>query len=55
MKTILADHQGDPAAICRHGADNMISVSGYIAEPDKGLLHVRRGPGCTGTWTAYEV
>lgn len=55
MKTLLADHQGDPAAICRHGAENMISVSGYIAEPNKGLLHVRRGLGCTGTWAAYEV
>ncbi|MBT3605504.1 MAG: hypothetical protein HOE48_09625 [Candidatus Latescibacteria bacterium] len=55
MKTILADHQDDPAAICRHGAENMISVSGYIAEPNKGLFHVRRGLGCTGTWTAYEV
>ncbi|MDA0708584.1 MAG: C45 family autoproteolytic acyltransferase/hydrolase [bacterium] len=55
MKRILADHQGDPAAICRHGAKNMISLSGYIAEPDKGLLHVRRGLGCTGTWTAYDV
>ena len=55
MKTLLSDHQGDPAAICRHGAENMISVSGYIAEPNKGLLHVRRGLGCTGNWTAYEV
>jgi predicted choloylglycine hydrolase len=55
LKTILADHQGDPAAICRHGERDMISISGYIAEPAKGLLHVRRGPGCTGTWTAYEV
>jgi len=55
MKTLLADHEGDPAAICRHGAENMISLSGYIAEPAKGLLHVRRGFGCTGTWTAYEV
>ena len=55
MKTLLADHEGDTAAICRHGAIDMISVSGYIAEPSKGLLHVRRGFGCTGTWTAYEV
>ena len=55
MKELLADHEGDPSAICRHGAANMISVSGYIAEPAKGLLHVRRGLGCTGTWTAYEI
>ena len=55
LKEILSDHDGDPAAICRHGERGMISISGYIAEPAKGLLHVRRGPGCTGTWTAYEV
>ena len=55
MKAILSDHDGDPAAICRHGAVDMFSISGYIAEPAKGLLHVRRGLGCTGTWTAYAV
>ena len=55
MQAILADHAGDPAGICRHGAKDMYSVAGYIAEPARGLLHVRRGHGCTGTWTAYEV
>ena len=55
MKTFLADHQGDPAAICRHGARDMISVSGYIADATNRVLHVRRGHGCTGSWAAYEV
>ena len=55
MKDILKDHEGDPAGICRHGAKEMHSVSGYIAQPSEGLLHVRRGHGCIGTWTAYEV
>jgi isopenicillin-N N-acyltransferase-like protein len=55
IKTLLADHEGEPAAICRHGAVNMHSISGYIAEPAKRLFHVRRGHGCLGTWTAYEV
>jgi isopenicillin-N N-acyltransferase-like protein len=55
MKTILADHEGDPAGICRHGAVKMHSISGYVAEPSKGVLHVRRGHGCMGAWTAYEV
>ncbi len=55
MKEVLADHQGDPAAICRHGDSDMESISGYIAQPAEGLLHVRRGHGCTGTWRAYEV
>jgi isopenicillin-N N-acyltransferase-like protein len=55
MKAALADHQGDPAAICRHGAKNMYSVAGYIADPANNLFHVRRGLGCTGTWQAYKV
>ncbi len=55
MKAVLADHDGDPAAICRHGADGIYSIFGYIAEPAKGLLHVRRGHGCLGAWHAYEV
>jgi len=55
MKAALADHQGDPAAICRHGANNMYSVAGYIADPAHNLFHVRRGLGCTGTWQAYKV
>jgi isopenicillin-N N-acyltransferase-like protein len=55
MKTILADHSGDPAGICRHGDKGMHSVSGYIAEPAKGVLHIRRGHGCLGSWQAYEV
>ncbi len=55
MKTILADHVGDPGGICRHGALGRYSFIGYIAEPAKGLFHVRRGHGCLGTWTAYSV
>ncbi len=55
MKDILADHVGDPGAICRHGAGGTYSICGYIAEPAKGLFHVRRGHGCLGSWTAYEV
>ena len=54
-KGILADHEGYPAAICRHGAEDMISVSGYVADATNRVLHVRRGHGCTGTWTEYEV
>ena len=57
IKEILADHENDPGGICRHGAVEMHSVSGYIAEPGKRLLHVRRGHGCLGlgAWKAYEV
>lgn len=55
MKMILADHHNDPGGICRHGETGFHSISGYIAEPVKGVLHVRRGHGCLGTWQAYEV
>jgi hypothetical protein len=55
LKIMLADHEGDPAAICRHGERHMHSVSGYIAEPEKRVLHVRRGHGCLGAWQAYEI
>jgi len=55
MKEILADHDGNPSAICRHGARDMHSISGYIAEPAKSLLHVRKGHGCDGRWIGYRV
>ena len=55
LKAILADHDGDPGGICRHGAANMHSISGYIAEPAHRLFHIRRGHGCLGSWQTYEV
>jgi isopenicillin-N N-acyltransferase-like protein len=55
LKGWLADHAGDPGAICRHGANGWHTIAGYIAEPAKGLFHVRRGYGCAGTWKVYEV
>jgi hypothetical protein len=61
VKQILADHQGDPCAICRHGGTpgerfgSYHSVAGLIAEPEKRLLHVRRGHGCLGFWRSYDL
>jgi len=55
LKTILADHEGDPAGICRHGERKSCTTSGHIAEPEKGLLHIRRGFGCLGSWETYEI
>ena len=55
LKEFLADHEGDPAGICRHGARGMHTTSGHIAEPQKGLLHIRRGHGCLGSWETYRV
>ena len=55
LKGWLADHEGDPGGICRHGANGWHTIAGYIAEPAKGLFHVRRGHGCSGSWQTYEV
>ncbi len=55
LKKILADHEGDPAGLCRHGATNWHTIFGYIAEPAKGVIHLRRGHGCIGTWATYKV
>ena len=55
MKQVLSDHDKDPGGICRHGESGFHSISGYVAEPAKGVLHVRRGHGCLGTWQTYVV
>ena len=55
LRAILADHDHDPGGICRHGAGGLHTISGYIAEPAQGVLHVRRGHGCLGTWQTYVV
>ncbi len=53
LQEMLADHEGEPAGICRHGAGGMHTTSGHIAEPQKGRLHIRRGHGCLGSWQTY--
>jgi isopenicillin-N N-acyltransferase like protein len=55
LKGFLADHQNAPGSICRHGLTNMHTTSGHIAEPERGLLHIRRGHGCTGVWETFEL
>lgn len=55
LQAMLADHAGDPGGICRHGASGYHTVAGYIAEPARGVVHIRRGHGCLGTWTTYTV
>jgi isopenicillin-N N-acyltransferase like protein len=55
LQDFLADHEGDPAGICRHGAGGMHTTSGHTAEPQRGVVHVRRGHGCLGSWETYTV
>jgi len=54
LKNMLADHDNYPASICRHGADNMDSISGYIADPKNKTFHVRKGFGCEMNWKSYK-
>jgi isopenicillin-N N-acyltransferase like protein len=58
MKTALSDHHNHPCGVCRHeesGTRRMATVSGLIAEPEAGRLHVSRGNPCRGDWSCYEV
>jgi isopenicillin-N N-acyltransferase-like protein len=55
LQAMLADHAHDPGGICRHGANGYHTIAGYIAEPARGVVHIRRGYGCLGTWTTYTV
>jgi len=54
IKNILADHYNFPASICRHGANNMDTVSGYIADPLNKTFHIRKGFGCEMNWQSYS-
>ena len=54
IKNILADHYNFPSSICRHGANNMDTVSGYIADPSNKTLHIRKGFGCEMNWQSYS-
>jgi len=59
LAEFLADHDDADASgtsgICRHGLRGMHTTSGHIAEPQKGIVHIRRGHGCLGTWRTYTV
>ena len=48
-------HFANGLGYCGYIAGGTHSICGYIAEPEHNLLHVRRGHGCLGTWTTYEV
>ena len=49
----------DPAPIAPARQSRGDTASGtvrlLIADPGAGVLHVRRGLGCTGTWSEYSV
>jgi isopenicillin-N N-acyltransferase-like protein len=64
LKQILADHDGQPTAICRHphgGPDHPSvsargkTVASLIAEPGVGRLHVARGNPCQAGYATYTL
>tara|TARA_B100000586_G_C19794285_1_gene295373 strand:- start:259 stop:477 length:219 start_codon:yes stop_codon:yes gene_type:complete len=54
IKNILADHFNFPSSICRHGADSMDTISGYIAAPENKTIYIRKGFGCEMNWQSYS-
>jgi isopenicillin-N N-acyltransferase-like protein len=54
MKTILADHAGHPASVCRH-QERFATIASLIAEPEHGRLHVAVGNPCERDWVAYSL
>jgi len=54
LKASLADHEGSPAAICRH-QPNIRTIAAIVAEPDQGRLHVAPGLACETGFATYSL
>lgn len=54
LKAGLADHEGSPAAICRH-QPTVQTIAAIVAEPDQGRLHVAPGLACETGFTTYSL
>ena len=50
----LADHDGHPNCICRHGPGDVTSAA-VVVEPTRGLLHVCRGTPCRNWPRTYSL
>lgn len=56
VKTMMQDHAGAPASICRHGGTGEIeTVFSIIAQPETGVIHVSLGNPCSNPYGTYEV
>jgi hypothetical protein len=56
VRTMLADHDGHPAGICRHGgSQNLHTRASVIFEPSKATMHVAYGNPCTTPYQTYAV
>jgi isopenicillin-N N-acyltransferase like protein len=54
MQALLADHDGAPAAICRH-EPTTATIASLVAEPDHGRLHVALGNPCETPFVTYSL
>ena len=54
-KTMLADHVGHPAGICRHGSQDLHTRASIIFEPSKATMHVAYGNPCVTPYQTYVV
>jgi len=55
-KTMLADHAGLPASICRHGGSQQLHTrASIIFEPSKATMHLAYGNPCTTPYHTYAV
>jgi isopenicillin-N N-acyltransferase-like protein len=55
-KSMLADHAGHPAGICRHGgAQNLHTRASVIFEPSKAMMHLAYGNPCMMPYQTYVV
>ncbi len=53
-KTMLADHAGHPAGICRHGgSQNLHTRASVIFEPSKATMHLAYGNPCRTPYQTY--
>lgn len=64
MKSILADHEGQPASICRHADQSQQNgihrrtsrtVVAMIAEPSRGRMHIASGNPCISPFREYRL
>ena len=57
VKRLLADHSGNPEAICRHakGKGDWETAAAVIAEPASRSLHLSYGPPCERRFATYRI
>jgi len=57
VKHVLADHSGNPEAICRHakGKGEWETAAAIIAEPASRTLHLSYGPPCERRFASYRI